>query len=1027
MAASAEAEVAELLRELELSDTRRDQLRSAADAMRDEIVSMRRTPAPKLADASRLLALYGQASSKAPIPEFAPPPQPPRTIGSAVIGTCTEPDPSADIAVEVPQHLLGRSKAHLDHSFHCTRVAYLSHIASRLRKSASWNAVSLSLQHGDLRKPQLEATHASSCLRVIVHAVPPTGAIDHKRLSKDRGNIKPPQISKDDPRPASPLYNHALLEDVCMMPACDAVSASTKRVPAVREAAIVLKRWFHQRGLLSSADGVGGHALVALAAHLSEHGVLKLAMNAVQALRACLWAISRGHLRYDGAFLGGVNAFGKASTSLLLDIENEASSSYKDISARTKDCISRTLLDGVGSALRSDLIAEASMRLQEVCAKDSDWLQAKDAPPWTQQEREIENLVAHALGTRAEHVRCHRRSISRWPSRHDTSPNALLNARIVIRVALSVPKESFRLVDIGPSNEDKDEAARFRAFWGDKAELRRFKDGTIAEAAVWECPDDERHLIPGKVIEHIVYRHLGRRLESFKSTSGMFDGLLPRIPRESQPAVITQALDTLYTRLTSLRTVPLQVRSLSQISPSMRGTWPAPVPKHPLATDDHTASRALSGRLKTISSLIPCIHALALLEYSAQWPTEREAASMTLTAVAAEAAKELTSQHAIPSFADSECLDAFIHGFAFRVRFRAEGKGPMPVGPQEMHAAGMQGVIGEHPQAAPASRLFARWASSQLFAPHVPHEALEAIVASAFLSSACARPPRSREAGFARALSTLASHEWRTLPLRVPLGDDSPPEAEREQPDVKGMQICTPSDPGSALTNRGPAPAVTARAARLAERSLTMWRSCAASDASIPDAKSAFAIARPALGDFDAVLAIDQYSAPTSATPLFPIATAAKRAGVRLDGWASHQEAAEADNEKEGKQLDRLPRKAMRGGLPAARAATVVGMEPVAQFADEVQLQFEGAAQVFYDPVSPDGLAVALLPSYFKPVEHKAGANGLSNKTKKRKRSGWELYQADPPGQDDILQQMAWFSGDLVKEMYSLRETGMNG
>ena len=38
-------------------------------------------------------------------------------------------------------------------------------------------------------------------------------------------------------------------------------------------------------------------------------------------------------------------------------------------------------------------------------------------------------------------------------------------------------------------------AAKFRQFWGDKAELRRFQDGNIAEAVVWECGPAERHCV----------------------------------------------------------------------------------------------------------------------------------------------------------------------------------------------------------------------------------------------------------------------------------------------------------------------------------------------------------------------------------------------------------------------------------------------------------------------------------------------------------------------------------------------------
>ncbi|KAG5179919.1 Nrap protein-domain-containing protein [Tribonema minus] len=42
-----------------------------------------------------------------------------------------------------------------------------------------------------------------------------------------------------------------------------------------------------------------------------------------------------------------------------------------------------------------------------------------------------------------------------------------------------------RAVDRGPSAEDAAAAAAFRAFWGARAELRRFKDGAIVEAVVW--------------------------------------------------------------------------------------------------------------------------------------------------------------------------------------------------------------------------------------------------------------------------------------------------------------------------------------------------------------------------------------------------------------------------------------------------------------------------------------------------------------------------------------------------------------
>ena len=55
---------------------------------------------------------------------------------------------------------------------------------------------------------------------------------------------------------------------------------------------------------------------------------------------------------------------------------------------------------------------------------------------------------------------------------------ALLNGNraVLLHTHLQVdPLEASRLVDVGPAADKKAEAAKFRQFWGDRAELRRFK------------------------------------------------------------------------------------------------------------------------------------------------------------------------------------------------------------------------------------------------------------------------------------------------------------------------------------------------------------------------------------------------------------------------------------------------------------------------------------------------------------------------------------------------------------------------
>lgn len=49
------------------------------------------------------------------------------------------------------------------------------------------------------------------------------------------------------------------------------------------------------------------------------------------------------------------------------------------------------------------------------------------------------------------------------------------------------------------------QAVDFRTFWGEKSELRRFQDGTICEAVVWEASTVcQKRLIPEQIVRHLL-------------------------------------------------------------------------------------------------------------------------------------------------------------------------------------------------------------------------------------------------------------------------------------------------------------------------------------------------------------------------------------------------------------------------------------------------------------------------------------------------------------------------------------------
>ena len=59
---------------------------------------------------------------------------------------------------------------------------------------------------------------------------------------------------------------------------------------------------------------------------------------------------------------------------------------------------------------------------------------------------------------------------------------------IVLGIAID-PETSQRVVDRGPPSDQQKEVKSFVQLWGDKAQLRRFKDGAIVQAVIWNDED----------------------------------------------------------------------------------------------------------------------------------------------------------------------------------------------------------------------------------------------------------------------------------------------------------------------------------------------------------------------------------------------------------------------------------------------------------------------------------------------------------------------------------------------------------
>ena len=193
---------------------------------------------------------------------------------------------------------------------------------------------------------------------------------------------------------------------------------------------------------------------------------------------------------------------------------------------------------------------------------------------------------------------------------------------------------AFRLVEHGPpaSEAPTPVTLAFRALWGPKAELRRFKDGRITESVVWDVRNsDERIHIPARIVMHVLSHHFGVKESSVRECYSQFDAVL-RLP-ESISGILQAAgapvgfkaalaaFDGLIKDIKSLdEELPLALLNVSPINPHLRYTSifaPTPLPPR------------LISSIPSSARYLPSFEVILQFERSAQWPDDLVAIQAT--------------------------------------------------------------------------------------------------------------------------------------------------------------------------------------------------------------------------------------------------------------------------------------------------------------------------------------------------------------------------------------------------------------
>lgn len=716
---------------------------------------------------------------------------------------------TVDLAVTIPSSLF-QEKDYANHRYFHKRAYYIACLAAGIQEANDLNLdVKFTLQDGDSLRPVVilqplpnSDMPAKSQIRIIT-AIEDT-LFPVTRTLPSKNNIRQgSSADKPEHEQSTPFYNSSLRSEATVALYHKYIYLASRKCEAFRDACVLGRTWLRQRGFGSSfqSGGFGGFEWTALMALLLEGGgpngkpILLPSYSSYQLFKATMQFLagrdltepllffatdiplpSGGPVLYDGK--RGLNLFYKTMPWSYNLLRHEALTTVKMLNESRDDHFDKVFIVKINeSTLRYD-------RLISIPTSDNiDILQA------LRHQSAVHEVLSRALGDRVNLISLSSRSIEPWSVGGKPS---LKKASEGFNVGLLLDSENTaRVVDHGPSAEQKEESASFRSFWGEKSELRRFKDGSILESLVWSDHPSSPPIVR-QILGYILHRHFGYTQDDIGYIGDEYDEKLRGggdgiISYASPPFhLVSDAFSSLERSMHNMDEVPLTLRHLAPASPLAR----------------YTALRVQGSKPMDI---------VLQFESSARWPDDLAAIQMTKIAFllkigdSLEASGDASSCRVGLENESSKTLNnAFLDilhttGVIFRLRIhhdreqtllerQLKEKSLSPRVKEEVaHALSIykrvfiqlprltqaiRSLCTRFPLLSPTIRLVKYWFNCHLFAGHIHEELVELMTVHTFTQPYPWEAPASVMAGFLRTLHFLSRWDWQQEPLIVDLGGE---------------------------------------------------------------------------------------------------------------------------------------------------------------------------------------------------------------------------------------------------------------
>lgn len=794
-----------------------------------------------------------------------------------------------DMVVQMPKDMF-QEKDHMNMRYFYRRAYYIAYISAHVRKELG-DSMELSFENlsespllpvlllrpasgGDAdgtAQKKKKARSSDYAIRLIPCA--PDDLFQRSKLTSIfNSNRTGDADDKNANTAATPFYNSTLKAEASFIQYLRLLTHAKTECPAFVEACVLGRIWLTQRGFggAISKGGFGHFEWAAMVALLLRTGgrngqaALSTSLSGTELFKAVIqflagidfnkkpFVLGASPSNLEGVRESGPVMYDAARELNLLFKMSPWSATLLQVHAKSTTDL---LADEAADKFEPTFIVKLDAPLQTFDAtfeiKSPDISHSSKSPDrrgavWDF-SLEAYRVLKKAYGNRAQLVHVQQPPRKSW-SLNASHPAEAEN--ILIGVVFDSPHMS-RQMEHGPPAEEQKEAARFRQFWGDKAELRRFKDGSILECVEWSSR------LPFQISEEITHYALRRHLKITKDEVSSFGKSfstvisMSHLDKEAFDAA-RKAFQTLEYDIRNLEELPLQIRQLSPVSAFARYASIQP----PLMGFHKDSIELMDINL--------------YFEASSKWPDNLVAIQEAKVEFLLDFDRRLTAAHEnITTYLGRENRDIGIenlayldivydNGAAFRLRIHCDLE--ESILERQVKNKTLEHHVRDESEAALAKfkwlyntlplhtqtvatfctrlhplsqtiRLVKHWFNSHKLSGQISEELIELFVLHVFLQPYPWRTPTSAMTGFLRTLVFLSRWDWRDEPLIVDsaetLSNDDRSAALKEleswrkrDPNMNHtvLFVATSHDSsGLAYTRSGPSKLVASRMTRLAK------------------------------------------------------------------------------------------------------------------------------------------------------------------------------------------------------------------